>query len=318
MKPKIKYLLLVMLQLSVMKASAQTLYDTLVFHAHDLYKNKQFTKSALTYNSAFKNFPQLVKGWDRYNAACSWSLANNADSAFLELETWAKNAGQRFFRVLPYDHLVGDIDFNNIHSDKRWKPFIENCKEKYQSQLNLPLQATLDSILVDDQKYRVLIDTTIKMYGIKSHEFAALTAKTNQTDSINVIKVTRILDKYGWPDYATVGNKAIMAIFLVIQHANLNIQEKYLPMVKDAVEKQNLAPEDLAILEDRIAIRKGQKQIYGSQLRYDLKIQKNILFPIEDEPNVNKRRAVVGLQPLEDYLKYYHIQYKPMTTSKRQ
>lgn len=312
MKQKIQFLLLITLQLSIIKVSAQTTYDTMLFNAHDLYTNKHFRESALTYNSAFRDFPQLVKGWDRYNSACSWSLANNADSAFFELEIWAENEGRHSFHVLPYEHLIGDSDFNNIHSDKRWQPLVKKCKEKYQSQLNLPLKATLDTILVDDQKYRNLLDTTIKTYGIKSSEFRALAAKTNQTDSINIIKVTRILDKYGWPDYATVGNKAIMALFLVIQHANLTTQEKYLPMLKDAVKEQNLAPADLAILEDRIAIRKGQKQIYGSQLHYDSETKKNILYPIEDEANVNERRKSVGLEPLENYLKYYSIHYTPI------
>jgi len=32
--------------------------------------------------------------------------------------------------------------------------------------------------------------------------------------------------------------------------------------------------------------------------------------PIEDEPNVNKRRASVGLEPLEDYARHWDIEYK--------
>ncbi|MDT3404368.1 hypothetical protein [Mucilaginibacter terrae] len=36
---------------------------------------------------------------------------------------------------------------------------------------------------------------------------------------------------------------------------------------------------------------------------------KATIDPIEDEPNVNKRRAAVGLQPLEDYVKQWGIEY---------
>jgi hypothetical protein len=32
-------------------------------------------------------------------------------------------------------------------------------------------------------------------------------------------------------------------------------------------------------------------------------------FPIQDEANVNKRRASVGLQPLEEYAKFFGINY---------
>lgn len=51
----------------------------------------------------------------------------------------------------------------------------------------------------------------------------------------------------------------------------------------------------------------GEKRLYGSQ------IQRTgdtfVIYPIEDEPNVNKRRAEVGLQPLEEYVKQWGIEY---------
>jgi hypothetical protein len=66
----------------------------------------------------------------------------------------------------------------------------------------------------------------------------------------------------------------------------------------------------LALLEDRVALGKGKKQIYGSQIHRDQKTGKYIVAPIEDEPNVNKRRAEVGLEPLQDYVKHWDIDYK--------
>ena len=36
---------------------------------------------------------------------------------------------------------------------------------------------------------------------------------------------------------------------------------------------------------------------------------KHEFFPVKDEINVNKRRAFVGLQPLEEYAKYFGINY---------
>ncbi len=40
-----------------------------------------------------------------------------------------------------------------------------------------------------------------------------------------------------------------------------------------------------------------------------MKTGKNEFFPIEDEANVNKRRAAVGLEPLEEYAKHFGIDY---------
>ncbi|MEO6540026.1 MAG: DUF6624 domain-containing protein, partial [Ferruginibacter sp.] len=52
----------------------------------------------------------------------------------------------------------------------------------------------------------------------------------------------------------------------------------------------------------------GKEQIYGSQVKMN-DAGKYEFFPIKDERNVNKRRASVGLQPLEEYAKYFDIEY---------
>ena len=57
-----------------------------------------------------------------------------------------------------------------------------------------------------------------------------------------------------------------------------------------------------------IRIKKGKKQLYGSQLRRT-KQGKMELYPIEDEPNVNKRRAAMGLGLLEDYVRGWGLTY---------
>ena len=81
-------------------------------------------------------------------------------------------------------------------------------------------------------------------------------------------------------------------------------------MMREAVKNQKARPEQLALLEDRVALAQGKKQIYGSQIDQDPKSGKYSVAPIEDEPNVNKRRAAVGLGPLEEYVRHWDIEYK--------
>ena len=64
--------------------------------------------------------------------------------------------------------------------------------------------------------------------------------------------------------------------------------------MREAVKNRKARPEQLALLEDRVALAQGKKQIYGSQIHQDPKSGKYFVAPIEDEPNVNKRRAAVG------------------------
>jgi hypothetical protein len=64
-------------------------------------------------------------------------------------------------------------------------------------------------------------------------------------------------------------------------------------------------------MEDRMLMDKGEKQKYGSQVRKSNGSDKWSLHPpIQDPENVNKRRAEVGLEPIEEYLKHFGIEYK--------
>lgn len=209
-----------------MKSEAQITYHQLVDSAYNQYENKKYSQSAITYGMAFKKYPDAITSMDLYNAACSWSLAHVADSAFHELNLYVKKGRINF------EHLVKDSDLDFLHQDQRWGPFVNACKTRWESKLNPPLKNELETILVDDQKYRKQIDTTIKKYGRNSNEFRDLIKKVRKSDSLNLVKVSDILDKKGWPSYESVGGKAITSLFLVIQHSDLKTQEKYLPLMK--------------------------------------------------------------------------------------
>src|SRR5262245_22426742 len=54
-------------------------------------------------------------------------------------------------------------------------------------------------------------------------------------DSTNLVQVETLIKKYGWPGKGFVGTKGNRAVFLVIQHADLKTQEKYLPVLEESV-----------------------------------------------------------------------------------
>ena len=80
--------------------------------------------------------------------------------------------------------------------------------------------------------------------------------------------------------------------------------------MRAAVNNGDAQSSHLALLEDRVALGQGKKQIYGSQIHRDMKTGKYFVAPIEDERHVNKRRADVGLEPLEVYAKLWGIDYQ--------
>jgi hypothetical protein len=131
----------------------------------------------------------------------------------------------------------------------------------------------------------------------------------NEKDSINLIKVKSILDKYGWVGPDVVGGQGNLTLFLVIQHSDQATQEKYLPMMREAVKNGKAQGSSLALLEDRVALRQGKRQIYGSQIGRDPETQIYFVSPLEDPDNVDKRRAEVGLGTLSTYVSHWQIKW---------
>jgi hypothetical protein len=282
-------------------------YKDLISQAEASFGLKDYKGSALKYQKAF-DAAGGGTSHDLYNGACAWTKAGYPDSAFKILEKLSrakyKDIGQ----------LSADEDFITLYIDPRWKPLLDSVKmnkQRADARLNKPVAEELSRILQDDQKYRMRMNEVEAKYGMNSEQMKKLWDSAKITDNANIKKVTAILNKYGWLGPEEAGEDGNIALFLVIQHADEEVQKKYLPMMREAVKNGKAQPSSLALLEDRVALAMGKKQIYGSQLAIDDKTGRTYFSPIEDEANVNKRRAEVGLEPIEEYAKYFGIEYKP-------
>lgn len=277
-------------------------YSKLISEANQLYESKDYKMSADLYNQAFKIESENPS--HLYNGACSSSLAGNTKQAF----KWLNLSIEKGWTNLK--HLNSDTDLENLHSKKEWGKTIEKLEKKIaaiEANYDKPLQAELLAILDEDQKYRMQMSETQKKFGPNSKEINDLWKITNQKDSINLIKVKKILDEKGWVGKDKVGAQANSALFLVIQHSDLETQKKYLPMMKEAVKKGNASPGSLALLIDRIEIREGRKQIYGSQIGINQSNNTYYVLPLTDPENVDKRRTEVGLDPISNYVKNWNL-----------
>lgn len=279
-------------------------YGEWIQKANALYDAHEYQKSGEAFSKAFASQGNKGTVADRYNAACTWALAGNKDSAFSQLSRIA-NA-----RYSSYNHLVIDPDLDGLHTDARWPEVamrVKRNKDDQEEGSDKQLIAQLDTIMQTDQKYRMRIDAVAAAHGRDSKEMRDLWTTITLYDSLNLIKVTKIIDKYGWPGPEVAGNEGNQAVFLVIQHADIATQEKYLPMMRKAAKEKKAEPSSLALLEDRVALRQGKKQIYGSQIGGDGK--ELWVSPLEDPDNVDKRRAEVGLGPLTEYVNHWNIKW---------
>jgi len=169
----------------------------------------------------------------------------------------------------------------------------------------------------EDQKHRQeMMDLMDRVAGSDSEKMAKkwkqAVERQNALDGRNRQRLDEIVKAHGWPKKSVFGEEASGVAFLVVQHAELDYQKKYLPLIKEAVAQKEARRSDLAMLEDRILTREGKKQTYGTQLRLNQTTQRMELYPIEDEDNVDARRATVGLEPLAQYVKrVFGLDYAP-------
>ena len=129
----------------------------------------------------------------------------------------------------------------------------------------------------------------------------------NLLDSGNIQQIEKIIARYGYPGNSIVGIDLSDVAFIVIQHASLEKQEKYFPVIEQAVKKRELDKNNLPYMVDRIRMRKDLPQLYGTQVIWNNKKAKFELYPVEDIKNVDKRRYKFNLPDLKYYLKEYNI-----------
>ncbi|WP_348811308.1 DUF6624 domain-containing protein [Flavobacterium maritimum] len=279
-------------------------YKDLIKKGDSCYKAKEYKISRDYFEKAFKI--EHANPSHLYNGACAAALANDNSKAFDWLNLSVQNG------YVNRTHLKIDSDLTSLHSKNEWKELIIKLEKKMEiMEVNYdkPLQKELLSIYEEDQGMRIKFMSVYNNPNPDRKKIDSIGKILNYKDSLNLIKVTKILDTKGWVGKDVVGEEANKTLFLVIQHADLQTQQKYLPMMQEAVKKGNASGANLALLEDRVALRQGKKQIYGSQIGKDKETNKYYVSILEDPDNVDKRRAEIGLQPMADYVSKWQIKW---------
>lgn len=144
----------------------------------------------------------------------------------------------------------------------------------------------------------------------KKSEFVKLAGEMAKVDADNTRWLGEQVDKSGWPTVTQVGKEAAGTAWLLVQHADADpkFQRKCLDLMAK-LPKGEADAKNVAYLTDRVLLAEGKKQVYGTQFhspngRWEPR-------PLEDEANVDRRRAEVGLPPLAEYVKQLESVYGP-------
>lgn len=267
-----------------------------------LYSGNDFEKSAKEYEKAFL----LNEGNSSqyYNAACSWALTGDTLKSIEFLNLSAEKGWKNL------KHLKKDSDLSTLHGVYGWDEILKVVQinlDEYEKDFNKPLKNQLEKIYVRDQTLRQLYEEAEEKFGSDSDEMNYYWQVVSEQDSLNELETESIIEKHGWVGKSIVGGQANMTLWLVIQHAALETQEKYLPLLRESVMEGESSGSHLALLEDRIQMRNGEPQTYGSQITMDNESGEQMIYDIKDPEYVNQRRAKVGLDPLEEYVKRWGL-----------
>lgn len=281
-------------------ATTDSNYIKLVTAAFEGFKKGDCKPCLEKYEAAFRVSQRSVLS--RLRAALCAFDCKNDEAIKLHLNF----ALEKDFGMVEQILADGYPEFDKYRETDFYKTANEVLDKKLSlANYDLFLRKELQTIQKDDQALRGQLNDAMSEVEKKQKW-----VKINELDSLNLIKIEKIFEKHGYPSKSKVGTRFSGTAFLVVQHSNLATMKKYYKLFEDAVNKGDLEKPSFALFVDRYRMWSDEKQLYGSQVRDYLGNGKWAFHPIEDEENVNKRRAEMGLGTLEEYAKHFNIDYK--------
>jgi hypothetical protein len=242
-----------------------------------------------------------------YNYACALSINKQIDSSFKYL-----------YIAVEMDTSVAsliDPDFLTIREDRHWQDFenklISMLNIKFKKPfLDIEYAKSLWKLRALDQAYFNEIGIAGSKIGMKSSVVEALWKFKFMIQKNNQIELEGLIALKGWPKIRDVGSEAAMGAYLVAIHSNDGSQKKYLPIIKQRCEENELSWQRYANIYDRCLFNENRPQKYGTHTRFNESTKSEELYPLEDETKVDEWRKEIGLEPLAEYLAKFNIKFQ--------
>jgi len=148
------------------------------------------------------------------------------------------------------------------------------------------LRRVLEEAFKTDQQVRKAL--TRAMESGDPDSVRAVVEQMRQTDRKNQRIVGKILDRHGWLPASRIGRRAADGLFFIVQHSSVETIEEFLPQLQMLARRGEARTTHAAMMEDRLLMYRGRKQIYGTQSC------RGRIWPIADVAGVNERRAKAG------------------------
>ena len=150
---------------------------------------------------------------------------------------------------------------------------------------NPKLLKILDSLEYKDQYFR--------------KKYENLPKAQKKFDSLNLIVVLDLYEKYGYLNRRIVGPEYESHMFYIIQHSDLVTMEKFLPIIHKEIKLGRLGTTLYPLLHDRINMLKGKPQEFGTQSTMNEKTGNFEIYRTIEMDKVNFNRNKYGLKSLK-------------------
>lgn len=106
----------------------------------------------------------------------------------------------------------------------------------------------------------------------------------------NQIRVEQIFEEHGFVGYDLAGKEGSGNFWLIVQHSDHHpdFQQSVLKKMKIEVEKQNADPSTYGLLVDRVNLNTGKKQVYGTQVDYNVETGQAFAKDLKDSLAVDE------------------------------
>lgn len=147
---------------------------------------------------------------------------------------------------------------------------------------------TINQELADELVQMAKLDQSMRMKVINDG-----VEWDSSVDQASQQRMKEIIDKDGWPTIHLVGEEASRAAWLLVQHApDLEFMEQCLALMK-TYGPDEVKPNNVAFLEDRVLMLNGKPQVYGTQ--FEGRGDSMHVYEVADPEHLDKRRANMGL-----------------------
>ncbi len=168
--------------------------------------------------------------------------------------------------------------------------------------IDAALQQELAAMVKEDQAPRAAV--------VASHmQDAAAKRAVAEVDAKHLPRLKAIIDGIGWPGVSLVGSEGSHDAWLLVQHMDRDaaFQRRALERMAAAAAAGQASRSDVAYLTDRVLLREGKPQRYGTQ--FEMVDGTLVPKPMEDPAGVDGRRREMDMDTMAESAARMQVEY---------